>query len=80
MTLERITKNNIDYAIQIQEEFYPEESGRANFEESLDEKSGYNPFLKSNTFHVFEFGQKDVMNLARGNRPPVKTLNTALFW
>ena len=27
----------------------------------------YNPFLRSNTFHVFEFSQKDVMDLARGN-------------
>lgn len=27
----------------------------------------YNPFLRSNTYHVFEFRQKDVMTLARGN-------------
>ena len=27
----------------------------------------YNPFLRSNTYHVFEFRQDDVMNLARGN-------------
>ena len=45
MTLERITKNNIDYAIQIQEELFPEESGRANFEESVDEKSGFEYYL-----------------------------------
>ena len=41
MTLERITKNNIEFAIQIQEELFPGESGRANFEESLDENSGF---------------------------------------
>ena len=27
----------------------------------------YNPFLRSNTYHVFEFRQDDVVNLARGN-------------
>lgn len=27
----------------------------------------YNPFLRSNTYHVFEFRQNEVMNLARGN-------------
>ena len=26
----------------------------------------YNPFLRSNTYHVFEFRQKDVMSIARG--------------
>ena len=45
MTLERITKKNIDYVIQIQEELFPGESGRANFEESMDESSGYEYFL-----------------------------------
>ena len=30
MTLERITKDNLDYAVQIQEEIFPGESGRAN--------------------------------------------------
>ena len=45
MTLERITKRNIDYAIQIQEELFPGESGRTNFEEPLDEKSGYEYYL-----------------------------------
>ena len=29
MTLERITEKNIDYAIQIQEELFPGESGRS---------------------------------------------------
>ena len=46
MTLERITEKKIDYAIQIQEElFFSGESGRANFEESMDESSGYEYFL-----------------------------------
>ena len=45
MTLERITKRNIDYAIQIQEELFPGESGRTNFEEPMDEKSGYEYYL-----------------------------------
>ena len=45
MTLERITKKSIDYAIQIQEELFPGESGRANFVESMDERSGYEYFL-----------------------------------
>lgn len=45
MTLERITQDNIDYAIQIQEELFPGESGRTNFEESLDENSGYEYYL-----------------------------------
>ena len=45
MTLERITESNIDYAIRIQEELFPGESGRTNFEESLEENSGYEYFL-----------------------------------
>ena len=45
VTLERITLRNIEYAIQIQEELFPGESGRTNFEESLDESSGYEYFL-----------------------------------
>ena len=45
MTLERITEKNIDYAIQIQEELFPGESGRTNFEESMDESSEYEYFL-----------------------------------
>lgn len=35
MTLERITESNIGYAVEIQAELFPNESGRANFEESL---------------------------------------------
>ena len=34
----------------------------------------YNPFLRSNTYHVFEFRQDDVMNLARGNENNRKVL------
>ena len=45
MTLERITEKNIDYAIQIQEELFPGESGRTNFEESMDENSGFEYYL-----------------------------------
>ena len=45
MTLERITNNNIEFAIQIQEKLFPGESGRANFEESLDENSGFKYYL-----------------------------------
>ena len=36
MTLERITKDNLDYAVQIQEEIFPGESGRANFGEAIE--------------------------------------------
>lgn len=45
MTLERITQANIRYALQIQEELFPGESARTNYEESLSEKSGYEYFL-----------------------------------
>ena len=40
----------------------------------LDYMNGlFNPFLRSNTFHVFEFRQEDVMNLARGQDNSVNT-------
>ena len=45
MTLEKITKDNIGYAIQIQESLFPGESGRANFEDSLAAASGYGYYL-----------------------------------
>ena len=45
MTLERITEKNIRFAIRIQAELFPLESARANFEESLDEQSGYAYYL-----------------------------------
>ena len=45
MMLERITQANLCYALQIQEELFPGESARTNYEESLSEKSGYEYFL-----------------------------------
>lgn len=45
MTLERITEDNIGYALQLQEEMFPGESARTNYEESLEETSGYEYFL-----------------------------------
>ncbi len=45
MELVRITGNNIDYAVQIQEELFPGESGRANFEDSLEENTGFEYYL-----------------------------------
>lgn len=45
MKLERITENNIEYAVEIQEELFPGESGRANFEDSLDGTTEYEYFL-----------------------------------
>lgn len=45
MTLEKVTENNIDYAIQIQEELFPGESGRANFEDSLKRGADYGYYL-----------------------------------
>ena len=50
MTLERITKNNIDRAVRVQEELFPGESARANYEESLEDESGYEYYL------IFEDG------------------------
>ena len=41
MHLERITESNIDYAVLIQQELFPGESARVNYEESLEEDSGY---------------------------------------
>ncbi len=48
MNLERITENNINYAVSIQEELFPKESGRANYEESLDPSSGFEYYLIRN--------------------------------
>ena len=45
MKLERITESNISYAVEIQEELFPGESGRANYEDSLDGTTGYEYFL-----------------------------------
>ena len=45
MHLERITENNIDFAVSIQEELFPGESARVNYEESLEDSSGYEYYL-----------------------------------
>ena len=45
MHLERTTENNINFAVSVQEELFPGESGRANYEESLVASSGYEYFL-----------------------------------
>ena len=45
MHLERITGNNIDFAVSIQEELFPGESARVNYEESLEDSSGYEYYL-----------------------------------
>lgn len=45
MTLERITKDNIGYALRVQEELFPGESARTNYEESLESASGYEYYL-----------------------------------
>lgn len=45
MTLERITESNLNYAVQIQEELFPGESARTNYEESFAEPSAYEYYL-----------------------------------
>ena len=45
MRLERITGKSIGYGIEIQKELFPEESGRVNLEESLEEGSDYSYYL-----------------------------------
>lgn len=45
MTLERITENNIHYAVSIQEELFPGESARTNYEESLLRETNYEYYL-----------------------------------
>ena len=45
MTLERITENNIHYAVSIQEELFPEESARTNYEDSLSPEAVYEYYL-----------------------------------
>ena len=45
MTLERITESNLNYAVQIQEELFPGESARTNYEESFAESSAYEYYL-----------------------------------
>ncbi len=41
----KITKENLAYAIQIQEEIFPDESGRVNFEESIAGTQEYDYYL-----------------------------------
>ena len=45
MTLERITEDNLRYALQIQEELFPGESARTNYEESMEPASLYEYYL-----------------------------------
>lgn len=45
MDLERITESNIEYAVAVQQELFPGESARANYEESLVPSSGYEYYL-----------------------------------
>ncbi len=45
MYLERITGQNLPFAVSVQEELFPGESGRTNFEESLEASSGYEYYL-----------------------------------
>ena len=45
MNLERITEKNINYAVSIQEELFPGESARTNYEESLEPSSDFEYYL-----------------------------------
>lgn len=45
MRLERITENNMEYALLIQGELFPGNSARTNYEESLDDASVYEYYL-----------------------------------
>lgn len=45
LTLERITENNLEDAVRIQEELFPGESARTNYTESLSDTSGYAYYL-----------------------------------
>ena len=45
MHLERITESNIDYAVLIQQELFPGESARTNYEESLLPETDYEYYL-----------------------------------
>ena len=45
MKLVRITENNLNYAVSVQEELFLGESARTNYEESLEESSGYEYYL-----------------------------------
>ena len=41
ITLERITENNLDFAVRVQAELFPGESAKTNYTESLSKGSGY---------------------------------------
>ena len=45
MHLEKVTESNVDYAVSIQEELFPGESGRANYEEALNQSADYKYYL-----------------------------------
>jgi len=45
MKLIKITENNTEYAIRIQNELFPDEDGRTNFEESLEADFDYDYYL-----------------------------------
>ncbi|MCR5230773.1 MAG: GNAT family N-acetyltransferase [Solobacterium sp.] len=45
MYLERVTEKNIDYAVSVQGELFPEENARANYEESLEASSDFEYYL-----------------------------------
>ena len=45
MTLERITEDNLHYAVSVQEELFPGESARTNYEESLLPETDYEYYL-----------------------------------
>ena len=45
ITLERITQNNLEYAVRIQAELFPGESAKTNYTESLSDGSGYEYYL-----------------------------------
>ena len=45
MKLIKITENNIEYVIRIQNELFPDEDGRTNFEESLEADFDYDYYL-----------------------------------
>jgi ribosomal protein S18 acetylase RimI-like enzyme len=50
MVLEKVTEKNIEYAIAVQNEIFPEEDGRKNYEEAVAGISGFEYYL------VYEHG------------------------
>lgn len=45
MNLIRVTEENIEEAVSVQKELFPEESGRANYEEAVSGVSGFEYYL-----------------------------------